>query len=418
MSVAGEKHPRDPPAANAQTDNGNAPPSEKRVKTEDGVAAPVSSHSSTPAAATLAAPPARKKRRWDATENVNSATAAAAASAAAATAAGTPAAAASSAAVDPQSAATKALALKKSIAERLAAAKIPKISPQTSASSTQVKLESGAPPANFFPSPSVLVKDEKSAPVLALRLDAQGRQIDAEGRLVQMQRPTELMVNSRAQAEKLAAANARPMPHAKIATTIVKEEGMSKYHDPRMPEPKALERKPRGLVMVKPGKYMQMAATMRMKQLEKDLASVSRVGVQAAAAAPVAADILHPGVIPNVEWWDAPLLSDPTTYDCEPNLSRVTHLIYHPVPIPSLTAKPPPPPKPVLLTKKEQKKIKKRTKREMLKEKQDRVRLGLEAPAEPKSQCHTTRRWIDRASSNVSFGSPYVCFSCVFSAHL
>lgn len=164
-----------------------------------------------------------------------------------------------------------------------------------------------------------------------------------------------------------------------------------------MPEAKPAERKPRGLVLVRPGKYIQQAATMRMKQLEKDLAESSKAKA-AEPVVPVAVSIVKSGApIPAVEWWDQKLLVDPAAgYDSKPNLERVTSYIYHPVAVASLTAAPAPPPMPVLLTKKERKKIKKRNKREELKEKQDRVRLGLEAPAEPKSQSKTRIARIGR----------------------
>jgi len=301
----------------------------------------------------------------------------------------------------PQTAAERALAMQKSIAARLAAAKI---KPAVAATTPAVKLEAavsslgvpaaavlpsvstGAPPAQFA-SPSVTVKDERSW--MPLRLDAQGRQIDEQGRLVQLTRPTELKVNARAVAEAQAAANAKPMPRPKIATTLIKDEGMSKFHDPRMAGIKPAERKPRALALVQPGKYVAMAATMRMKQLEKDMQDASRaakaaLGSAPAAAVPVVPTIVKPGPIPDVEWWDAKLLSDPASYESEPSLARVTSYIYHPIELSSLTSAPAPPPMPVLLTKKERKKIKKRNKRELLKEKQDRVRAGLEAPAEPK----------------------------------
>jgi len=73
----------------------------------------------------------------------------------------------------------------------------------------------------------VIVKDESKS-WLPLRLDHLGRQVDEQGRVVQMDRPTELKVNLKAREE--AAAPQKHMPHAKIATTIIKEEGMSKFH--------------------------------------------------------------------------------------------------------------------------------------------------------------------------------------------
>jgi len=159
---------------------------------------------------------------------------------------GAPASAAAAAPAAPLSAAQKALALQKSIAERLAAAKakVPKLAAATSAAGTGVKLEAGggaaaaaaaSPAAPFHPSPSVIVKDESKS-WMPLRLDALGRQVDEQGRVVQMDRPTELKVNQKAREE--AAATHKTMPHAKIATTIIKEEGMAKFHGP-MPNPTA-----------------------------------------------------------------------------------------------------------------------------------------------------------------------------------
>ena len=62
----------------------------------------------------------------------------------------------------------------------------------------------------------------------------------------------------------------------------------------------------------------------------------------------------------------------------------VTHLVEHPIEM-----RPPSDPTkarvlPVYLTKKERKKIRRQNRREVQKEMQEKVRLGLEAPPEPK----------------------------------
>lgn len=241
MSAAAESHKRRRDDDGSQTATG-AEPADKRVKTEgsaDGAAAAAAATTgaATTGAAAASAAGTRKKRRWDTMEPA----AGTAPTAAVTTPAAAPAAAAPASGAAPAlTAAQKALALQKSIAERLAAAKVPKLAAATSAAGTGVKLEAAAAlsaaglaapsAAPYHPSPSVIVKDESKS-WLPLRLDHLGRQVDEQGRVVQMDRPTELKVNLKAREE--AAAPQKHMPHAKIATTIIKEEGMSKFHGQR-----------------------------------------------------------------------------------------------------------------------------------------------------------------------------------------
>lgn len=364
----------------------------KRKREEESAAVSAPTPAASAAETTAAAP--KKKRRWDTNDAATSVPAAAP----------VPVAAAPVTATSVQSAAERAAALQKSVGARLAALKALKAA-TPSASPPAVKVEGGVAPvvpagpvggAGYFPSPTVVVKDESKS-WMPLRLDALGRQVDEHGAVISLARPTELKANIRDAASHAAAgAPKEKLSHVKISTTIYKSEGQSKFFDPRMRESGPPERKARATMeFVKPGKYIAQAATMRMKQLEKDMAaaaaSTSSSAAMRDAAAHTAVAILKPAAIPAVEWWDTKLLKDASAYPASPSLladavswDRVTSFVYHPVEVDSLTTAPPPPPMPVLLTKKERMKIKKRTKREELKEARDRVRLGIDAPAEPK----------------------------------
>jgi len=96
-----------------------------------------------------------------------------------------------------------------------------------------------------------------------------------------------------------------------------------------------------------------------------------------------------------VEWWDAAFLPNKTYSDIkdghakiETEDSLITHYVQHPVPIEppneranaAAAAKP----RPLMLTTKERKKLRRQRRRELLKEKQDKIRLGLLAPDAPK----------------------------------
>lgn len=123
---------------------------------------------------------------------------------------------------------------------------------------------------------------------------------------------------------------------------------------------------------------------------------------------------------PDVEWWDAELL--PTeSYECVPVYppsrevqqeaekaqapvdgassssssrllpliispdTRITHYIQHPIPIPAPSSTAPPVPrKGVMLTKREMKKMRRQRRAAEQQDKQDRIKMGLQAPDAPK----------------------------------
>lgn len=93
------------------------------------------------------------------------------------------------------------------------------------------------------------------------------------------------------------------------------------------------------------------------------------------------------------EWWDAGFLPNKTYDDIKDGQARIetgtliTHYIQHPVPIEppneaahAASAKP----RPLMLTTKERKRLRRQRRAELLKEKQDKIRLGLLQPDAPK----------------------------------
>lgn len=66
------------------------------------------------------------------------------------------------------------------------------------------------------------------------------------------------------------------------------------------------------------------------------------------------------------------------------NEAWITDLIEHPIKIKAPTDLAKPPEIPLLLTKKERKKLRRQNRQEAQKERQERARLGLEKPPEPK----------------------------------
>ena len=129
---------------------------------------------------------------------------------------------------------------------------------------------------------------------------------------------------------------------------------------------------------------------MRMKlQLEKLQADISTIARKTGiTSATQLAKLVHKGDekarCPDMEWWDALILPPGSTYDkATLREEAITNLIEHPIQMqpmePTL-----PTHVPVFLTKKEMKKLRRQNRREAWKEKQDKIRLGLIAPDEPK----------------------------------
>jgi U4/U6 small nuclear ribonucleoprotein PRP3 len=91
-----------------------------------------------------------------------------------------------------------------------------------------------------------------------------------------------------------------------------------------------------------------------------------------------------------VEWWDQDLLEEDKTsqelitYDSPINHKFIDNLIEHPTQMRPPTEPSEPEYMPVFLTKKEKKKLRRQNRRETWKEKQEKIRLGLEPAPPPK----------------------------------
>lgn len=244
-----------------------------------------------------------------------------------------------------------------------------------------------------------------------LILDREGRTVDTTGRIVQLTHvaPT-LQANIRAKRrEEFKAQLSGP-------TEEVGPES-SRWVDPRVSSrPHARAKRP--LRFHEPGKFRQMAERLRMKaQLEKLQNEISQIarktGISSATRlALLAADAPDADGPPDVEWWDSVILmtaderetkrrgagadgrTDEQRVDaCNTgeddivdniNEEAITNLVEHPQQLRPPTEPLKPTFMPVFLTKKERKKLRRQSRREAWKEEQEKVRLGLEAPPEPK----------------------------------
>ncbi|XP_052755083.1 U4/U6 small nuclear ribonucleoprotein Prp3 [Galleria mellonella] len=241
-----------------------------------------------------------------------------------------------------------------------------------------------------------------------LILDREGRTVDTSGKRVQLTHvaPT-LKANIRAKrreefrAQLSGQTSSEPQPDAG-------------WVDARL-QLKPPVRARRALRFHEPGKFRQMAERLRMKaQLEKLQNEISQIarktGISSATKlALLAADTPDSDRVPDIEWWDSVILltgeereaggeadsrsgsqrvdaCNVGADDIVDNLNHaaITNLVEHPQQLRPPTEALKPTYMPVFLTKKERKKLRRQSRREAWKEEQEKVRLGLEAPPEPK----------------------------------
>jgi len=223
-----------------------------------------------------------------------------------------------------------------------------------------------------------------------LILNAEGKTIDAKtGEAIQLTTYTPTLK-----------ANIRAKRREQFKDLIEKppiEISDSKFFDTRM-EAKSSQRQKRGFKFHERGKFEQQATRLRAKaqldRLQCEIASAARkTGI--ATAAKIATitprkEIIE-GEIPDIEWWDTFIIKG-ASYELVPlkrNIDKsllegVTNLVEHPIQI-----APPIEPKAevaisVSLTKKERKKLRRQNRQEAEKEQQEKIRLGLAPPLEPK----------------------------------
>ncbi|XP_038220944.1 U4/U6 small nuclear ribonucleoprotein Prp3 [Zerene cesonia] len=161
----------------------------------------------------------------------------------------------------------------------------------------------------------------------------------------------------------------------------------------------------------------QVVPTLKaqLEKLQNEISQIARkTGISSATKlALLAADVPDSDRVPDIEWWDSVILMTPEereakrtagdTNDARTDTQRVadcnvgdddivdnlngdaiTNLVEHPQQLRPPTEPLKPTYMPVFLTKKERKKLRRQSRREAWKEEQEKVRLGLEAPPEPK----------------------------------
>ncbi|KAL0985209.1 hypothetical protein UPYG_G00154120 [Umbra pygmaea] len=226
----------------------------------------------------------------------------------------------------------------------------------------------------------------KPAPLI---LDDMGRTVDASGNEVELtHRMPTLKANIRAVKREQFRQQLKEKPGDDLESTS--------YFDGRVNIAPA-QRPRKGFKFHEQGRFEKIAQRIRTKaQLEKlqtEIAQAAKkTGIQASTKLALFApkkELLE-GEVPHIEWWDSYILPSNTDLSIEINFQQleffgVTNLVEHPAQIsPPVDTDKPGVTLGVYLTKKEQKKLRRQTRREGQKELQEKVRLGLMPPPEPK----------------------------------
>ncbi|XP_074509645.1 U4/U6 small nuclear ribonucleoprotein Prp3 [Sebastes fasciatus] len=234
--------------------------------------------------------------------------------------------------------------------------------------------------------PKVEIKEvNKPTPLI---LDDLGRTVDASGKEVELtHRMPTLKANIRAVKREQFRQQLKEKPGDDLESTS--------YFDQRVTITPA-QRPRRGFKFHDQGRFEKIAQRIRTKaqleRLQNEIAQAAKkTGIQASTKLALIAPkkALREGEVPNIEWWDSYIL--PYNIDITSNtpldgveLFGVTNLVEHPAQINPPVDTDKPVTLGVYLTKKEQKKLRRQTRREGQKEVQEKVRLGLMPPPEPK----------------------------------
>ncbi|XP_056642699.1 U4/U6 small nuclear ribonucleoprotein Prp3 [Diorhabda sublineata] len=225
------------------------------------------------------------------------------------------------------------------------------------------------------------MSQNKPAPLI---LDEDGRTIDKSGKTVQL---THVIPTLKA--------NMRAMKRDQFKTSDKhgEDNNENRFIDPRLGIKPAMRNK-RSLRFHEPGKFQQLAERLRMKaQLEKLQNEISQIAKKTgiSSATKLALIAKSEGLIeeiPQMEWWDSVILVDNLDTMNGDKIaikdSAINTLVEHPTQMRCPTDPIKPVYMPVFLTKKERKKLRRQNRREMWKEEQEKIRLGLEPPPEPK----------------------------------
>ncbi|KAK4054206.1 U4/U5/U6 small nuclear ribonucleoprotein prp3 [Microbotryomycetes sp. JL201] len=153
------------------------------------------------------------------------------------------------------------------------------------------------------------------------------------------------------------------------------------------------------------GKFVKMGEAMRaearMEELKKRiLESARKAGLESELEDQAK---LRPPP-PEIEWWDAPFVPgdkyDSFTQEHLEKSGNITIYVQHPIQIPAPQDKIKIESKPLFLTKKEMKKMRRQRRMAELKDKQDRVKLGLLPPDPPKVKLSNMMRVLTNEAVN------------------
>ncbi|XP_028280390.1 U4/U6 small nuclear ribonucleoprotein Prp3 [Parambassis ranga] len=234
--------------------------------------------------------------------------------------------------------------------------------------------------------PKVEVKEvSKPTPLI---LDDKGRTVDASGKEVELtHRMPTLKANIRAVKREQFRQQLKEKPGDDLESTS--------YFDNRVFITTA-QRTRRSFRFHERGRFEKIAQRIRTKsqleRLQNEIAQAAKkTGIQASTKLALIAPKkeIGEGEVPNIEWWDSFILpsfidiNTETKFE-ELELFGVTNLVEHPAQICPPVDNDKPVTLGIYLTKKEQKKLRRQTRREGQKEVQEKVRLGLMPPPEPK----------------------------------
>lgn len=237
----------------------------------------------------------------------------------------------------------------------------------------------------------VVSSEPKPGPLI---LNAEGRTVDASGKeiLLPQYTPT-LKANIRAKKREVL------KTHMGRGSQQQNEEAgnltESQFFDPRVAAKSAVRTR-RTFHFHEQGKFQQVASRMRMKaQLDKLQSEISQIARKTGINSVTALALVAPRIGDkkeeeeiDLEWWDSVILQTRSYEgeDGQPNLRQetITNLIEHPIQMRAPTDPLTLPYLPVFLTQKERKKLRRTTRRENWKEKQEKIRLGLEPPPQAK----------------------------------
>lgn len=283
-------------------------------------------------------------------------------------------------------AAAAAVSAKISAAAVVSAAPVPAMDQDRSRKIAQLQEQIRAKLSGSLAAVLPPIAQDKPKPLI---LDAEGRTVDGSGQAVEVPKLTPtLKANIRAKKRETTKIH-QAEKHQQ------EESAEAHFFDDRITVKPAVRNK-RALRFHEPGKFQQLAERLRMKsQLEKLQNEISQIarktGISSATKLALIAPKAdtHSNEVPQMEWWDSVILTDDlNTLNKAGQISiresAITNLIEHPTQMRPPNESSRPVYLPVFLTKKERKKLRRQNRREAWKEEQEKIRLGLEPPPEPK----------------------------------